>query len=444
MTEATTGGEAQGPMAASPMSRAQIVVLAVAVLLAALDGFDVLGMAFVAPALSHAWALDKASLGLLLSTSLIGMAAGSLVLSPLADITGRKPMVFSAICLMILGSLLSALSHTVPQLAASRILTGVGIGVMVPLTTAIASEFASAKSRAFAVTATTVGFTAGSVVGSLIAAGLLKHHAWQSVFVSGAVAGLILLPITAFGLSESPAFLMSRRPKNALERLNKVLRRMGRPVAASLPEAPSQKRVSYLALLAPDMIVQTLCFAAAGSLVTTTTYYLLNWLPQLIADAGFPPSTGSLLSATTALVGMASGLLFGVAASRFGAARLASVAMVALGVAVAVFGFTPPVLKLLVASTALCGFFSGGTAGMFYATVAGSFPARTRVSALGLISGIGRVLSVSGPSVAGALFAAGLNRGGVSLIFACMPIVASVLVFVGARRAAAQLKLTTG
>lgn len=437
MTEAIQGRESQGPLASSPMTRPQIIVLGVAVLLAALDGFDVLGMAFVAPAVSEAWGLDKATLGLLLSTSLIGMAIGSLGLSPLADVTGRKPLVIGAILLMTLGSMLSAVAQTVPQLAAFRILTGIGIGVMVPLTTTIASEFASTKSRAFAVTATTVGFTAGSVLGSLIAAVLLRHYEWPSVFLSGGVAGLLLLPIVIFGLPESPSFLISRRPKNALTKLNAVLERLQRPAMASLPDMPSARRASYAALFTPQLIVMSLCFAAVMMLVSTTTYYLLNWLPQLIADSGFPPSTGSLVSATSSIVGMVSGLGFGLAATRFGAGRLAVMAMVGLGFAVAIFGFTPADLRLLLLASAGCGFFASGCAGLFYATMAASFPPLVRVSGIGLVIGLGRVFSVSGPALAGVMFAAGLNRGGVSLAFGMMPILAALLMFIAIRRAAA-------
>ena len=433
---AITGDGTQGLLDASPMSRPQVFVVCVAVLLSALDGFDVLGMAYVAPAIGAEWQLSKAVLGFLLSTSLIGMAIGSLTLSPLADIFGRKPAAFGGVSLMLLGSLLSAISQTVPQLAACRILTGVGIGVMVPLTTTIAAEFASAKGRAFAVTSTTVGFTAGSVLGSFVAAVLLQHFSWHSVFVSGAVAGVLLLPVIAWGLPESPSFLISRRGPKALEQLNVVLARLNRPVLHALPAAAPARRASYRALFGSDMRVMTCSFAAVMVLVATTNYYLLNWLPQMIADAGYTPSTGSLVSAVSSTVAMISGLSFGFAATRFGPVRLGSFAMIGLGCAVVIFGFTPPTLHLLLLSVSLVGIFAGGASSLFYATLAQSFPPLTRVTGIGFVTGFGRVFSVSGPAVAGVMFAAGLNRQGVSVIFGCLPILAGILLVIGARRAA--------
>lgn len=430
-------GALHGMLDASPMARSQIRVICIAVLLASLDGFDVLGMAYVAPALGHEWALTKTVLGFLLSTSLIGMALGSLVLSPFADILGRKPVAFGGVSLMILGSLLSATAHSVPQLAAYRILTGIGIGVMVPLTTTISAEFSSARGRPFAVTATTVGFTAGSVLGSFVAAALLRYESWHAVFISGAVAGGLLLPVIALGLFESPSFLISRRGPGALERLNTVLVRVGRPILLALPEAPPVKRTSYRALFTSDMIAITCSFAAVMLLVSTTNYYLLNWLPQMIADAGYTPSTGSMVSAVSNTVAMISGLSFGFAATRLGAARLGSFAMIGMGCAVAIFGFTGRELHLLVLSVSLCGIFAGGASALFYVTLAQSFPPLTRVTGIGFVTGFGRILSVAGPALAGVLFAAGLNRQGVSVIFGCLPALAGFLLLLGARKAAA-------
>ena len=168
-------------------------------------------------------------------------------------------------------------------------------------------------------------------------------------------------------------------------------------------------------------------------LVSAATYYLLNWLPQLIADAGFTPSQGALVSAMPALVGMVAGLLWGLAANRFGPARLAAISAVGLGCAMIVFGLTPPVLGLLLLSSGLIGVCAGGCAGLFYATMAATLPPLVRVTGIGLVIGLGRVFSVAGPALAGLLFSAGLTRAGVTLIFAGAPILAGVLLFVSSR-----------
>ena len=69
----------------SKMSAYQWVIVALAAFLNALDGYDVLAMAFTANSVSKEFELTGAQLGWLLSSGLIGMAAGSLLLGPFAD-----------------------------------------------------------------------------------------------------------------------------------------------------------------------------------------------------------------------------------------------------------------------------------------------------------------------------------------------------------------------
>ena len=399
----------------------------IAVMIAALDGYDLLAMAFVAPVLTHEWVLGKAMVGLLLAAALGGMAVGSLALSPVADVVGRKPMVLGGILLTIIGSVLSAMSPNVALLATSRVITGIGVGSLVPLTTTIASEFSNVRSRSFAIAATTVGLPVGSIIGALAAAGLLKHMNWHWVFGSGAVFGAILLLVVALLLPESPEFLIARRPQNVLARLNAVLAALQRAPVAELPLGQTRQRVSYRSLFAPDLIAITLRFVAIQVLVTTSAFYLINWLPQLIADMGFSPSTASLASAVSNVVGIFSGLTFGLLAPRFGLARLAGVAMVGFGLAIAAFGLVPPLLWAVILAAGCCGFFLNGCTGIYYATVSQSFPPLSRVSGIGFVMGIGRVASVMGPSLAGWLFASGITRAGVSAGFGIAPIIAGVL-----------------
>ena len=72
-------------IATSPMSRLQMVVVAITVALNALDGFDVLSISFASPGIAQEWGIDRAALGIVLSMELIGMAIGSIFLGSVAD-----------------------------------------------------------------------------------------------------------------------------------------------------------------------------------------------------------------------------------------------------------------------------------------------------------------------------------------------------------------------
>ena len=90
---------------ARPVSRFQVWMLVLLGASVVMDGFDAQAMGFVAPAIIRAWGVDKAALGPVFGASLMGMLVGSLVLSPLADRIGRRPVligstVFFALCML--------------------------------------------------------------------------------------------------------------------------------------------------------------------------------------------------------------------------------------------------------------------------------------------------------------------------------------------------------
>ena len=108
----------------APMSGFQTRAVATTVALCALDGFDVFAITFAAPALLAEWSIGKAELGIALSAGLLGMALGSLLLSPLADSFGRRRMLFVALAIMVLGTAWTAVAGGLGGLIASRLFTG--------------------------------------------------------------------------------------------------------------------------------------------------------------------------------------------------------------------------------------------------------------------------------------------------------------------------------
>lgn len=300
---------------------------------------------------------------------------------------------------------------------------------MVVMTTLISAEFSNARFRPLAVAAiATLGFPLGGIIGGLGASALLKSGEWQSVFLVGAIAGALLFALVAVVLPESPAYLAGRQPRNALARLNAVLQRLGHPPVAQLPPAQEEARKSYTGLFRRGMAGVTLRLIAVNVLVATAAYYLLNWLPQMVVDAGFPVETGSFVSAVGSAIGLVGGTLFGALAMRFRANRLAAGAMLAIAASLVAFGFAPPFLPLLIISAGIFGFALSGSTGTLFGILATSFPPELRAAGTGLVMGVGRIGSAAGPALAGWLFAAGYTRLSVSLVFAVAPFVAALLI----------------
>lgn len=79
------------------------------------------------------------------------------------------------------------------------------------------------------------GYPVGATLGGMIAELLMQQWSWPAVFVLGAVASLLCVPLVLAFLPESLEFLIIRRPPDALARFNAVLARMGMPPHDALP-----------------------------------------------------------------------------------------------------------------------------------------------------------------------------------------------------------------
>jgi hypothetical protein len=66
--------------------------------------------------------------------------------------------------------------------------------------------------------------------------------------------------------------------------------------------------------------------------------------------------------------------------------------------------------------------------------MADSFPASLRASGMGLVMGVARIASAFAPALAGIMFAHGMTRASVSLIFAVEPLVATLVIGTFRRR----------
>ena len=73
-----------------PVTRFQISILILCMLVAALDGFDTQAIGYTAPAIAHQIGLPMPQFGQVGSAGLLGAALGALSFGPLADVFGRK------------------------------------------------------------------------------------------------------------------------------------------------------------------------------------------------------------------------------------------------------------------------------------------------------------------------------------------------------------------
>jgi MFS transporter, AAHS family, vanillate permease len=415
----------------SPMSPYQSRAVAITVTLCALDGFNVLSVTLAAPGIVHDWGVGKGALGLVFSVSLVGMAAGSLLISPLADVLGRRKVILLSLALMAFGLLASITAHSIAALALWRVITGLGIGAMISVIYPLAAEYANARRRDLAVGLTAVGYPIGGVVGGLIVAALLLHFDWRSVFIFGAVVAVLITPIVYLGLPESVPYLVARGDHRALEQVNSFLRRSKLPQGTALPAPNPISRTARLnEIFRPGLLGLTLQVTFINLLYVISVYYMLSWIPQMVSDLGFSASQAARISVTANLGGVLGGAALGWAAYRLGLKRLVLLAFTGAAVMTTLFGFTSATLPLLTLVAAIAGvFLFAGMSGV-YAVVARTFEAHTRATGTGFVVGVGRASSALAPAISGYLLASGLSRAQVSVVMAVPALLAAAILLV--------------
>jgi len=374
-----------------------------------MDGYDAQAIGYVAPALVQTWHLDKAALAPVFALGLVGMMLGGLFFGPLADRFGRKR--FIVICTALFGvfSLLTAITETLGQLMALRLLTGLGLGGAMPNVVALAVEYFPKRRRASAVTMVFVGFTIGAAIGGFAIAGLLRSYGWPVVFVIGGIIPLILVPLILVMLPESLAFLiMKGRPQTEIVRpllqLAPDLKIVGEPHFIVREETGRGVPIKHLfthGRAMPTVLLWVLFFLAL-----LITYLLASWTPIAFASAGVPVSlavSATGMWQTGSIVGT---LCVGQLMDRFEPFRVLAVGFLISACAVTLMtevngAMTAPVVLGIMLFCGICTGIGGlqGTnalAGWYY-------PAFIRSTGLGWAIGMGRLGSIAG-SLLGGLF----------------------------------------
>jgi benzoate transport len=400
------------------MSRLQVVVVGITVALNALDGFDVMSISYASPGIAAEWGIDRAALGIVLSMELIGMAIGSVLLGGVADKIGRRPTILCCLTVMALGMFMATTATGLVDLSIWRIVTGLGIGGMLAAINAVAAEFASARRRHFSVSMMSIGYPVGAVLGGIVAAQLLRRgNDWRVVFYFGGAVTAALLPIVFFAVPESVHWLARRQPAGALEQINRGLARMGHPAVGALPALTADERTRSVAdIFAPALAATTALVTLAYFFHITTFYFIVKWVPKIVADFGFPASSAAGVLVWANLGGATGGAIFGILTQRVGIKALTILVLLMSTIAVAAFGRTPPNLEQLSLICAVAGFCTNSGIIGLYAIIAQAFPTHVRAFGTGFTIGVGRGGSVLAPIIAGFLFTAGYSLPTVALM----------------------------
>ena len=416
---------------AQPVGAFQIKLLLTCAAVLLLDGFDTTAISYVAPSLAKEWHIGKAALGPVLSAGLFGLMIGALLFGPLADRIGRKKIIILSTLAFGVGTLVTSVVNDVDTLVAIRVLTGIGLGGAMPNTVALTSEFSPHRRRATMVMVMFVGFSVGAALGGFLAAALIPHLGWRSVFVVGGVAPLLLAPVLAWRLPESVRFLaLTGRAK---ARVAELLSRINANTifAAStcfVVNEPAMKGIPVQHLFTDGRTLATLLLWVVFFMSLLDLYFLSNWLPTVLHDLGASISTAAVIGSMFQVGGIVGTVVLGRVIDRFSFRALALVYFIAV-FAVAVIGQlgrAPIPVAIAIFAAGFC--IVGGQIAA-NALAAGFYPTSVRATGVGWALGVGRVGSIVGPLVGGVLLSLKWSAGEVFVVAALAALCAALAAF---------------
>jgi benzoate transport len=406
----------------------QLLVVAICFILNMLDGMDVLILSYIAPALSADWQISPESLGVVFSAGLAGMAAGGLLIAPLADRFGRRVLILLSLIMMAAAMFGSSIATSVAELIASRFVVGIGIGTVLASMAALTAEYAPPKHRTFAVGFLQAGYPVGATITGFIVATHVGVHGWQTMLLGAAILCATAIPLVFVLLPESIEFLLTRQPKNALARANRLLVAVGQPPLDALPERrQAEKRHSGVrGLLSDGRAASTLLLWTAIIFSFMTLYFVISWIPKLAVEAGLPATQAIYAGAIYnigAFVGTSS---IGLVAMRFDLRRLILVYMLLAAGALILFGAVAMPLAATLGTAFLIGVFVQGGFNGCYPLATSLYPPEARGTGIGWAMGIGRIGAVIGPMLGGVLLAEKVSLPVIFTIFAVPVVLAGI------------------
>ena len=126
------------------------------------DGYDLSAMPFAAPSLVREWHLQAAVFGPVFSASLSGILFGAPLMGWVGDRFGRRIAISAGCVLYGLSTLAMVFAHSSGADVRLRVITGIGLGGLMPNTIALSSELSPKRWRATLVVLMFTGITLGS------------------------------------------------------------------------------------------------------------------------------------------------------------------------------------------------------------------------------------------------------------------------------------------
>jgi AAHS family 4-hydroxybenzoate transporter-like MFS transporter len=255
------------------------------------------------------------------------------------------------------------------------------------------------------------GFSFGSAFAGWTVAALIRQYGWQTIFLVGGSIPIVVAVLLVAFLPESIRFMVikggqSQKVLASLKRIAPVSPEADRFVVGS-DEHHSSGSFSVGQLFADGRSTVTLLLWVMFFMNLLNLWFLNNWLPTIMTDAGIKVETASLITSLFQIGGLIGSLVLAGLVGRRLSFGILSATYLAAALFIFLIGNAGASIPLLVMTVFASGVGVIGGQTVSNALSADYYPTAIRATGVGWSLGIGRVGSILGPVLGGFLLSYG-------------------------------------